>query len=112
MTDIRIGNINTTYGDHSPISYTQQASPDPRALLLDLIRAVEQMRDQVGDADRQTADEFLGLTRSLDIASPDQATKNRLRVVLQRVVGVAAMVNQAGIPVIEAARGLKNALGL
>jgi hypothetical protein len=66
----------------------------------------------VGGADRRTADEFLGLARSLDIASPDQVTKNRLRVLLQRVAGVAMMVNQVGVPVVEAARGLKDALGL
>lgn len=112
MTDIRIGNINTTNGDFSPINVMQQAPAGPRTLLLDLIRTVEQMQDQLHGTDKQAVAEFLDLAKSLDANSQNQVDKHHLRAALQNVAGVATMVGQVGAPVIEAIRGLKDALGL
>ena len=112
MSDIRIGNINTTYGNFSPINVTQQTPVDPRMLIRDLIRTVQQMQDEVRGTDRQAVVEFLELATSLNVKSPDEVDKNRLREALQKLAGVATMVGQVGVPVIEAIRGLKDALGL
>lgn len=112
MTDIRIGSMNTTTGDFSPINVTQQAPADPRTLLWDLVRTVEQMQDQLHGTDRHTVVEFLDLAKSLNAKSPDLVDKYHLRAALQKVAGVATMVGQVGVPTIEAIRGLKDALGL
>jgi hypothetical protein len=112
VADIRIGNINTTYGDFSPINITQQAPPDLTALLRELIRTVEQMEGQLHGADRQAVVEFLALAESLNAEFPDQVDKRHLRAALQKIAGIATMVGQVGVPVIEAIRGLKDALGL
>jgi uncharacterized protein Yka (UPF0111/DUF47 family) len=107
MTDIRIGNINTTTGDFSPINITQQTPAEPGTLLRDLIRTVEQMQGQLDRMDRQAVAEFLELAKS-----PDQVDKHHLRAVMLNVAGVATMAGQVGVPVIEAIRRLKDALGL
>lgn len=93
-------------GNHN-IGIIKQEAADPQAALHEMIKAVEVLRGTVSSDDRAMIDESMQVVRS-----GDDADKGRLRAALRNIAGVAAMVGQVGVPVIEAIRGVMKAFGI
>ncbi|MEA5359249.1 hypothetical protein VA596_06860 [Amycolatopsis sp., V23-08] len=84
----------------------QHGPVDQQAAFRDLLEAVQALRAQVSDPDRQVIDESLA---TLQAPRPEPA---KLRRALGAVSGVALMVGQVGAPVAEAVRKVMTALGV
>ncbi|MFB7463914.1 hypothetical protein ACFCZ1_10535 [Streptomyces sp. NPDC056224] len=100
----RIGRIGDTYNASGPgsigrIQNTYQGAQDPQAVFEDMIRAIQTLRGQVSDEDRQVIDESLETIRQGGNAAP-----GAFRRALGAVTGVAALVGEVGAPVAEAVR--------
>jgi hypothetical protein len=107
MTNIHVGDNNSTYGANSPINIGRVNGQDTEFLISQLISAVQEMRGQVPVSAQQIADDFLALA-----ASPAKPDKRRLRDALLQLGTMATLVGQVGVPVIEAIDKLRTALGL
>jgi hypothetical protein len=91
-----IGAINNNYG-----------ASDPQAALRELINAAHALRAQVSPADRQALDESLAT-----IGTGADVEPQPLRGALRKLAGVATLVGQVGVPVVEAVRKVLTAFGL
>jgi hypothetical protein len=107
MTSFHIGDNNTTHGANSPITTARSGHSSEAAAIEELVRAVQAMRAQVSGSSRQAADEFLGLAGS---DAPVQ--KHELRETLVKIGGVATLVGQVGVPVIQAIQKVSQVLHL
>jgi hypothetical protein len=98
----------THYGDsvtqiggtgNTGISKNQAPATDPQAAFRDMLRAIEILRTQVSADDRQVIDDSLHTINNT--ATDDPST---LRRALSAIAGVAPLVGQVGVPVVEAVR--------
>ena len=103
-----IGDRIVQHGPHSIGMIKNQAPADPRTAFHEMIDAVQAFRMSVPPADRRTIDESLQTIQSPATA----AGRDGLRRALANVAGLAALVGQAGVPVIESIRKVATALGL
>lgn len=98
-------NVNVS-GDHN-VGIQNQASADPQAAFREMIKAVQALREQVSAADRQVIDE------SMDAICTDRTVeKGTLRRALRNIAGIATMVGQVGVPVIESVHAVMAAFSL
>jgi hypothetical protein len=90
------------------ISLVQNQGPaDPQAAFREMISAVQVLRGQVSAADRQVIDESMHA-----IGTGSNVEKGTLRRALGNIAGVATMVGQVGVPVIESVHAVMAAFGL
>jgi hypothetical protein len=101
------GDVFNQYGDHNIGKIVNDYSADPGPALLNLIRLTEALRTQVSAADKQIIDESVGILRH-----EDAVETSSLRRALQNLAGIASLVGEVGVPVIEAARKAMAALGI
>jgi hypothetical protein len=94
------------YGDNAIGMINNNNGPaDPRAALREMIDAVHALRGQVSPADRQALDESVRVIGA-------GAEPQRLRRALGGIAGIATVVGQVGVPVVEAARKVMAAFGM
>ena len=106
-SEYHFGDEVTQYGDHNVGMIKGQGSTDPQLALREMISAIQVLRDQVPPVDRQVIDESVAA-----IGRGDDVDSRTLRRALGNIAGVATMVGQVGIPVIEAVRGVMSAFGI
>ncbi|WP_416975254.1 hypothetical protein [Streptomyces sp. 4F14] len=92
-------NMHGGSGNVGKIQNTYRSAGDPRAEFRDMLLAVRALRDQVAPADRQTIDESLRIVGDGAGVEP-----GALRRALTAVLGVAVVVGEVGVPVVEAVR--------
>ncbi|MEV6840384.1 hypothetical protein AB0N17_38820 [Streptomyces sp. NPDC051133] len=102
-----IGDAVTQYGDHNTGIVKNQAPTDPASALQALVAAARLLHDEVPAEDQQAIDDAL---QTLE-AGPD-APPGTLRRALSNIAGIATMVGRVGVPVIEAVKGVRAALGI
>lgn len=107
MIDYHFGDRVNQYGDHNVGLIKNQGPSDPQAAFREMINAVQALRGQVSAADRQVIDESMNT-----IGTGDNVEKQPLRRALGNIAGVAAMVGQVGVPVIESIRKVMAAFGM
>lgn len=107
MTNIHIGDNNATYGPNSPITTTHAGGSDEQTAIQELVQTIQVMRSHLSDAHQRIADDFLELS-----APGTPAEKHRYRDALVRVGGIATVVGQVGVPVIDAIQKVTQALHL
>jgi len=107
MTGYVGGDQYNQYGEHSVGRIQNYGPADPARAYQDLIQAVQALRLQVSPADRQLVDEQLRVIT----AGADQ-DPGTLRRALGAVAGVATVVGQVGVPVVQAVRQVMSALGM
>jgi len=103
-----IGDRVVQHGPHSIGMIKNQAPADPRVAFREMVDAVQAFRVSVPPADRPAIDESLQVIQSPAAAG----SRDGLRRALADVAGLAALVGQAGVPVIESIRKVVTALGL
>jgi hypothetical protein len=96
----QIGNNNVGIIKH-------QGPADPQAALREMIAAAQALRDQLSAADREVIDESMN-----SIGKGANVPEQRLRRALSNIAGVATIVGQAGVPLIEAIRNVTKAFGM
>jgi hypothetical protein len=101
------GDNVTQHGNHNVGIIKNQGPADPQAAFREMITAVQVLRGQVSTADRQVIDESMKA-----IGTGDNVEKGTLRRALSNIAGVATVVGQVGVPVIESVRAVMAALGL
>lgn len=107
MNDYHFGDKVNQYGNHNVGMIKNQGPADPQAAFREMINAVQALRGQVSAADRQVIDESMNA-----IGTGDNVEKQPLRRALGNIAGVAAMVGQVGVPVIESIRKVMAAFGM
>ncbi len=105
--NFHFGDNVTQHGDHNVGMIKNQVPADPQAAFREMITAVQVLRGQVSAADRQVIDESMKA-----IGTGDNVEKGTLRRALGNIAGVATMVGQVGVPVIESVRAVMAAFGL
>jgi len=106
-SEYHFGDEVTQYGDHNVGMIKNQGPADPESALRELISVVQILRGQVPEADRQVVDESISAIRT-----GGNTEKGTLRRALGNIAGVAAMVGQVGVPVIEAVHNVMAAFGI
>jgi hypothetical protein len=101
------GDNVTQHGNHNVGIIKNQGPADPQAAFREMITAVQVLRGQVSAADRQVIDESMKA-----IGTGDNVEKGTMRRALSNIAGVATVVGQVGVPVIESIRAVMTALGL
>jgi hypothetical protein len=100
-------NINQIGGIGNVGKIVNQAAADPSSALEEIIRLAEELRGEVSPADCRTLDQ------SVEVLRGGEAVERRsLRSALASIAGIAAVVGEVGVPVIEAVRKTITALGL
>jgi hypothetical protein len=94
-------------GKHNVGMIKNQGTTNPGAAIEEMINAVQVLRGQVSAADRQVIDESMNIVRRAD-----NVEKGTLRRALSNIAGVATMVGQVGVPVIESVRAVMAAFGV
>jgi hypothetical protein len=107
MSSYHFGDEVTQHGDHNIGMIKNQGPVDPQLAWREMINAVQVMQGQVSAGDRQTIDESMKVIRSADQAEPGVT-----RRALANIAGVATMVGQVGVPVVEAVRKVMAAFGM
>jgi hypothetical protein len=79
---------------------------DPQAAFRDLLQAIQVLRGQVSAEDRQIVDDSLHT-----IGTGSNVEPGTLRRALGAIAGVATVVGEIGIPVVEAVRRVLALLG-
>jgi hypothetical protein len=105
--NLHYGDNVTQHGNHNVGIIKNQGPADPQAAFREMIIAVQVLRGQVSTADRQVIDESMKA-----IGTGDNVEKGTLRRALSNIAGVATVVGQVGVPVIESVRAVMAALGL
>jgi hypothetical protein len=101
MSSYHFGDKITQHGNNN--IGVIKTSADPQAALRD---AVAILRGQIAESDRRTLDESMMMINAGD-ATPRQS----LRQALTDIAGIAAVVGQVGVPVVEAVRNVMRAFG-
>lgn len=94
-------NVGINYGTYN------SAPAAPQESLRELVEAVNALRAQVSPADREVID-----TSMRTVGAGTGAQPGPLRQALTQLAGVATVVGQVGVPVIEAVRKVMAAFGL
>lgn len=105
--DYHFGNEVTQYGDHNVGIVKNQGPVNPQAALQEMISLVQTLRGQVTAVDRQVIDESMDT-----IGTGNNVEKGALRRALSNIAGIAAMVGEFGVPVIESIRRVMAAFGV
>jgi hypothetical protein len=103
----KIGGDKIEVRDHGIGKIVHQGQADPQLAFQEMISAIRTLRPHLSGADRQVIDESLYTLEARQ--SPEPA---RLRRTLGAIVGVATMVGQVGVPVIDAVRKVMTAVGM
>jgi hypothetical protein len=98
------GGSNNTGINNGVVNNTQAA---PQDALREMIGAVAVLRGQVSPADRDAIDASMST-----IGTGADVEPQPLRGALQSLAGIATMVGQVGVPVVEAVRKVMAAFGL
>lgn len=106
-SNYHFGDKVSVRGQHNVGMIKNQGPTDSRAALQEMINAVQILRGQVSAADRRVIDESMDT-----IGTGDNLDRGTLRRALGNIAGVAAMVGQVGVPVIESVRQVMAALGV
>ena len=106
-SEFHFGDEVTQYGDYSIGMIKNQAPADPQAAFREMINAVQVLRGQVSAADRQVIDESMKA-----IGTGGNVEKGTLRRALGSIAGVATMVGEVGVPVIQSIHAVMAAFGL
>ncbi|MGW2477901.1 hypothetical protein [Streptomyces sp. NPDC001665] len=106
-SNFHIGDLVTQHGDHNTGIVKNQAPTDPSSALQELVTVVRLLHDQVPAEDQQAVSDALQTIE----AGPD-VPRGTLRRALSDVAGIATMVGGVGVPVIEAVKGVRAALGI
>jgi hypothetical protein len=101
------GDEVTQYGNQNVGMIKNQAPVDPQVAFREMVRAVQVMRGELSAADRQVVDESMNA-----IGTNGNVEKGTLRRALSNLAGIATMVGQAGVPVIESVRKVMAAFGM
>jgi len=101
------GNFVTQYGPNSLGMVNNNAPVDRQVALRDMIDAIQILRGQVSPDDRQVIDESMRT-----IGTGTDVQPQHLRRSLSNLVGIATVVGQVGVPVVEAVRKVMTAFGL
>ncbi|HEY3873278.1 MAG TPA: hypothetical protein VGM10_33285 [Actinocrinis sp.] len=94
-------------GDHNIGMIKSQGPIEQQAALSEMIAMVQILRDRVSPADRQIIDESVAV-----IGSDTSADKSAFRRALANLAGIAAIVNQVGIPAAESIRRVIDVFGV
>lgn len=105
--DYHFGDEVTQYGDHNVGIVKNQGPVNPQAALQEMISLVQTLRGQVTAVDRQVIDESMDT-----IGTGNNVEKGALRRALSNIAGIAAMVGEFGVPVIESIRRVMAAFGV
>ena len=105
--DYHFGDEVTQYGDHNVGMIKNQGLADQQSAFQEMINVIQVLRDQVSAADRQVIDESMDA-----IGTGDNVEKGTLRRALGNIAGIATIVGQAGVPVIDAIRQVMAAFGV
>jgi hypothetical protein len=105
--DYHFGDEVTQYGDHNVGMIKNQVLADQQSAFQEMINVIQVLRDQVSAADRQVIDESMDA-----IGTGDNVEKGTLRRALGNIAGIATIVGQAGVPVIDAIRQVMAAFGV
>jgi hypothetical protein len=106
VTDYRFGDEVLQIGDHNIGIIKNEARDSVQDALRELVALVAALRSQVPDADRDVIDSAMGV-----ITVGDSTDKGSLRRALSNIAGIAAVVGEVGVPVIEAIRKVAAAFG-
>jgi hypothetical protein len=105
--DYHFGDEVTQHGDHNIGMIKNQGPVDPKAALQEMISSVRALRGMLSEADREVIDESMET-----VGAGENAERQHLRRALGNIAGVATMVGQVGVPVIEAIQKVKEAFGI
>jgi len=105
-SNFHVGDNVTQHGDNNIGIVKSQGSTDPQILLREMTTLVQDLRGQVTTTDRQVLDESIEV-----IDKCGNAEKGTLRRALQNIAGVATMVGDIGVPVIDSVRKVMAAFG-
>ncbi|QNP72583.1 hypothetical protein IAG44_26255 [Streptomyces roseirectus] len=97
----QVGDVVNVYGGSGnvgKIQNTYQSAGDPQAAFREMLAAVQVLRERVSSEDRETID------ASLRVIGEEGAEPGVVRRALTAIVGVAAVVGEVGVPVVEAVR--------
>ena len=106
-SEYHIGDTVIQHGDYNVGVIKSQGPADPRSALQEMSSALQVLRGQVSAADRQVIDESLDA-----IGTGGDVEKGTLRRALAGIAGVATMVGQVGVPVVEAVHQVMAAFGM
>jgi hypothetical protein len=104
MSNIHFGDNVVQHGDHNIGIVKNQ---DPQVALRELISLVAILRDQIPADDRKVVDDSMET-----IEDGGNGDRGALRRALGNIAGVAAVVGEVGVPVIEAVRKVMAAFGM
>jgi hypothetical protein len=104
VSNIHFGDSVIQNGDHNIGVIKNQ---DPQIALRELISLVAILRGQIPEGDRGVIDESIET-----IQSGGHGDTGALRRALGTIAGIAAVVGEVGVPVIEAVRKVTAAFGL
>jgi len=107
MSRYHVGDEVNQYGNYNTGINYNQGTADPQVAFREMINAVQALRGQVSAVDRQVIDESMNT-----IGTGDNVEKQPLRRALGNIAGIAAMVGQVGVPVIESIRKVMAAFGM
>ncbi|MFD9336772.1 hypothetical protein ACFWBF_20600 [Streptomyces sp. NPDC060028] len=99
-------NVYGGTGNIGQIKNTYNGPQDPQAVYREMIGLIQVLRGQVSAADREVIDESLETVHEGDAAPP-----GAVRRALGAIAGVAAVVGEVGLPVVEAVRRFLALLG-
>ena len=106
-SEFHFGDEVTQHGNHNIGMIKNQGPADPQAAFREMINAVQILRGQVSASDRQVIDESMRA-----IGTGGNVEKGTLRRALGSIAGVATMVGEVGIPVLQSIRAVMAAFGL
>jgi hypothetical protein len=101
------GDEITQHGDYNVGMIKNLGNADPQSALREMVNVVRALRDHVTAADRRVIDDSLKT-----IGTGENVEKGTLSRALRNIAGVAVMVGQVGVPVIEAVRRVMAAFGI
>jgi hypothetical protein len=104
MSNIHFGDNVVQRGDHNIGIIKNQ---DPQVALRELVSLVAILRGQIPEDDRRVVDDSMET-----IEAGGNGDKGALRRALGNIAGVAAVVGEVGVPVIEAIRKVMAAFGM
>jgi len=104
MSNIHFGDNVVQHGDHNIGIIKNQ---DAQVALRELVSLVAILRGQIPEDDRRVVDDSMET-----IEAGGNGDKGALRRALGNIAGVAAVVGEVGVPVIEAVRKVMAAFGM
>ncbi len=107
MSSYHYGDNIKQYGNQNIGKISNQVPVDTRQALLEIIALTEVIRRQVSAAESQVIEESIEILRR-----GDAEDRGSLRRALGNIAGIAALVGEVGVPVIEAVRRVITALGV